>query len=115
MVFATDTYYLPNKFANVHHWLIECNYRKDILDERTPEGFNKILRDRTLQSHMSYETCVQALQANDLSSCRNIVLIHLSDRNSDAKAFREGITRKFGKPTEIARKGLEINLTETPF
>ncbi|MDV3877812.1 MBL fold metallo-hydrolase [Elizabethkingia anophelis] len=115
LVFATDTYYLPNRFANVNHWLIECNYRKDILDYKTPEGFNKILRDRTLQSHMSYDTCISALKANDLTMCKNIVLIHLSDRNSNAKEFREGVVRNFGKPTYIAQKGLEINLTEIPF
>ena len=105
--FATDTYYLPNRFANVNHWLIECNYRKDILDYKTPEGFNKILRDRTLQSHMSYDTCISALKANDLTMCKNIVLIHLSDRNSNAKEFREGVVRNFGKPTYIAQKGLK--------
>lgn len=115
IVFATDTYYLPNRFANVSHWLIECNYRKDILDAKTPEGFNKILRDRTLQSHMSYDTCVKALEANDLAPCKNIILIHLSDRNSNGKEFREGIIREFGKPTYIAQKGLEINLTGIPF
>lgn len=115
LVFATDTYYLPNRFANVNHWLIECNYRKDILDYKTPEGFNKILRDRTLQSHMSYDTCIAALKANDLTMCKNIMLIHLSDRNSNAKEFREGVVKNFGKPTHIAQKGLEINLTEIPF
>ena len=115
IVFATDTYYLPNRFNNVSHWMIECNYRKDILDKNTPEGFMKVLRDRTLQSHMSYETCVKALKANDLSPCKNIILIHLSDRNANANEFREGMIKNFGKHTHIAKKGVEINLNEIPF
>lgn len=115
MIFATDTYYLPYKFGNIHHWLIECNYRKDILDIVTPVGFNKVLRDRTLESHMSYETCKNALLANDLSQCRNIVLIHLSDRNSNAKEFKEGIQLATGKPVHIAQKGVEININKRPF
>lgn len=115
MVFATDTYYLPYKFDNINHWLIECNYRKDILDVATPVGFNKILRDRTLESHMSYETCKNALLANDLSQCRNIVLIHLSDRNANANEFKKGIETATGKQTFIAKKGLKINLKKIPF
>lgn len=115
IVFATDTYYLPNRFNNVSHWMIECNYRKDILDKNTPEGFMKVLQDRTLQSHMSYDTCVKALKANDLSPCKNIILIHLSDRNANANEFREGMIKNFGKHTHIAKKGVEINLNEIPF
>lgn len=64
---------------------------------------------------MSYDTCIAALKANDLTMCKNIMLIHLSDRNSNAKEFREGVVKNFGKPTHIAQKGLEINLTEIPF
>lgn len=115
ILFATDTYYIPYLFPNVRHWMIECNYRKDILDRNCPEGFKRVLRDRTLQSHMSYETCVNALKSNDLSKTSNIILIHLSDANSNAAEFKEGISKTFGKTTYIAEKGLEINLTETPF
>ncbi len=116
ILFATDTYYLPYKFENVKHWLIECNYRKDILDRNCPKnGFNKILRDRTLQSHMSYETCKNALISNDLSQTNNIILIHLSDRNSNAREFVEGISIATGKTTVAAEKNMVINLKKTPF
>lgn len=115
ILFATDTYYLPYKFLNVRHWLIECNYRKDILDQRGSEGFTGILRDRTLESHMSFDTCVNALKANDLSETKNIVLIHLSERNSNAKEFKEGIIKQFGKATHVASPGLTIDLNKIPF
>ena len=115
LVFATDTYYLPNRFKNVSHWLIEANYRIDILNVRGTEGFSKVLRDRTLQSHLSYDNCVKALKANDLNPCKNIVLIHLSDRNSNCNEFLNGVKKEFGKPTYIAEKGLEINLSSNPF
>ena len=35
------------------------------------------LRNRTIKSHMSYDTCKETLLANDLSEVNNIVLIHL--------------------------------------
>ena len=116
VVFATDTYYLPFTFENVNHWMIECNYRKDILDKNCPAGsFKKILRDRTLESHMSYHTCLAALKANDLSQTNNIVLIHLSDGNSNAKEFKEGIQIETGKNVTIADKGVEVNFNKMPF
>lgn len=112
LVFATDTYYIPFLFPNVRHWLIECNYRKDILDK---SNIDPKRRARLLESHMSYDTCHAALKANDLTKTANIVLIHLSDGNSNAREFKAGITKAFGKTTHVADKGLEIILTETPF
>src|SRR5690606_20342192 len=105
ILFATDTYYIPYTFGNINHWLIECNYRKDILDKNCPPGsFKKVLRDRTLESHMSYETCEKALLANDLSQTRTITLIHLSDSNSNAGEFKAGIEKATGKTTYIAER-----------
>lgn len=117
IIFATDTYYLPMTFADVSHWMIECNYRKDILDRNCPEGniFKKILRDRTLESHMSFQVCKDALKANDLSQTENIILIHLSDGNSHAAEFKRDIEMETGKLTHIATKGMEINLSKYKF
>jgi hypothetical protein len=112
LVFATDTYYLPFLFPNINHWMIECNYRKDILDR---SNIDPKRRNRLLESHMSFATCKEALTANDLSKTRNIILIHLSDGNSNAREFKNDIEKAFGKTTFVADKGMEINLTETPF
>ncbi len=116
ILFATDTYYLPFLFDNITHWLIECNYRRDILDANCPEGsFKQVLRDRTLESHMSYDTCKKALLANDLSTTRTITLIHLSDGNSNAREFKAGIEKATGKTTYVASKNMIINYKKTPF
>lgn len=116
LVFATDTYYLPYTFDDVQHWLIECNYRKDILDKNCPKGsFKKVLRDRTLQSHMSYETCEKALLSNDLSPAKNIILIHLSDGNSNAAEFKKNIEKSTGKMTFVADRNMTINISKNGF
>lgn len=116
VLFATDTYYLPFKFQGLSHILIECNYRQDILDANIAAGkIPAALRDRTMQSHMSYHTCLEALQANDLSKVNNIVLIHLSDGNSNEKEFHGGIHLATAKTVHIAQKGLKINFNQQPF
>lgn len=116
ILFATDTYYLPNKFANLTNILIECNYRQDILDRNIKTGrLSTSLTNRTLESHMSFDTCREALLANDLSKVNNIVLIHLSDGNSNAAEFQRDIQKATGKNVFVAEKGLKIQFDKTPF
>jgi len=116
LLFATDTYYLPYRFAGLTNVMIECNYRKDILENRLNEGkIHFALYNRTLESHMSYDTCRDALLANDLSKVNNIILIHLSDGNSNAEEFVSDLHRATGKTVVAAEKGLKIKLNKTPF
>lgn len=114
LVFATDTGYIDYRFKDVNHWLVEANYSKEILDKRVEEGFNPCLADRIVKDHMSLETCKDYLSKNDLSKTRNIVLIHLSDGNSNAEQFKQEIHDSTKKDTYIAEKGLEINLSLCP-
>jgi phosphoribosyl 1,2-cyclic phosphodiesterase len=116
VLFATDTYYLPCTFALLNNILIECNYHPDILEWNTREGrISAAQRNRTLQSHMSYDTCLMTLHDNNLTAVNNIVLIHLSDDNSDEEGFVEGIANSTGKTTYAAKKGMRINFNKTPF
>lgn len=116
VLFATDTYYLAYTFRGLNNILIECNYRLDILEANIATGrVPAITRDRTIKSHMSYETCQETLLANDLSGVNNIVLIHLSNGNSNAVDFQKGIHEATGKTVHIADKGMVLNFNKTPF
>lgn len=116
LLFATDTYYLPYCFAGLTNIMIEANYRMDLLEKNIESGrIPAKLRDRTLESHMSFDTCLEALQANDLSKVNNIILIHLSDGNSNAVEFRDDIHLATNKTVYVADKGLKIKLNKTPF
>ena len=116
ILFATDTYYLPCKFDRLNNVLIECNYRLDILEENIAAGLIPSgLRNRTIQSHLSYDHCIETLLANDIKAVNNIVLLHLSDGNSNANEFKEGVKAATGKRVHIAEPGLEILLNKTPF
>lgn len=115
LVFATDTGYIEYKFQDISHWLIECNYSKNILDQRVKEGFNTHLADRIVKDHMSLETCKLFFSRNDLKVARSIVLLHLSDSNSHAAQFQKEIQELTNKPTYIADEGLEIDISLVPF
>ena len=116
VLFATDTYYLQYTFDGLNNILIECNYRQDILDANVINGVvNPAQRNRTMQSHMSLDTCIETLMANNLDDVNNIVLIHLSNTNSDAQYFKQMVTRATGRNVEIAAPGLVIPFNKHEF
>lgn len=112
VVFITDTHYSPVKFKGVNHFIIEANYSESILEYNLRRGkINYAYYERVLRSHMSIETSLKLLKANDLTNTRSITLIHLSDHNSDERLFKETITTQTGIPVNIADAGMEFNLS----
>lgn len=116
ILFVTDTHYIPNTFKGLNQILIEANYEERILNENLIDGkIDNMRYQRVLRSHMSLETCVEALKANDLKGVQNIVLMHLSPQNSDAKLFKSRVIEATGKNVHIALKGLVIDFNKEPF
>ncbi len=116
LLFVTDSYLLKYKFSGVSHWLIECNYNQEILQSRMDSGaVHPAQYKRTLKSHMGYDACLKTLRANDLSETMSVVLIHLSDGNSNADKCREGIAKATGVPTYVASPKLHLTIDKTPF
>lgn len=114
ILFVTDTAHIQYKFDDLNQIFVEANYCEDILIEKSNTMHPK-LSSRIRNSHMSIQTCSELLAANDLTAVSNIVLIHLSDGNSDEKRFKETIRNQTGKSVYIASKGLEIGLNKSPF
>lgn len=116
LLFVTDTMMLEYTFPGLNHILIEANYSDGILADNIDNGrIPAIMRDRIMRSHMEIETTKEILQSNDLSGVRNIVLIHLSNGNSNEKVFTEEITKATGKPVYAASKGMELDLSLNPY
>jgi phosphoribosyl 1,2-cyclic phosphodiesterase len=111
ILFITDSAYSKYVFKNVSHFIVEANYVTEIVQDAINEGKLEPFRlNRLVASHMSLETCKDLLRANDMSKAKNIILIHLSDRNSDAKRINKEISEEFRIPTWIAEPGLTIDL-----
>jgi phosphoribosyl 1,2-cyclic phosphodiesterase len=116
LLFCTDTYYIPYKFQGLNHILVEVNYSKNIINDNVLRGVTPFIHyKRALSSHMELETTKEMLRANDLSTVVNIVLLHLSDKNSDSVLFKKEIELVTGRPVYIADKGLEISLNKEGF
>ena len=98
-VYIPDTSYSPVKFGpGVTHFLLSVNWSKETLSK----DLNQEYRRHVVTSHMSLDTAKKLLAANDLSSVREIHLLHLSSENSDAEYFKREIAKQTGKPVYIA-------------
>lgn len=108
VLFATDTYYIPYSFKDftVNHVMIECNFSKEIL--RRNNQLTK-LQDRIMQSHFELQDVKEFFMANQFTELRDVVLLHLSNANSNAEQFTEEIRILTKRPVYIADKGLEVN------
>lgn len=102
LLFVTDTAYIPHRFERIDYLMIECNYVKETIDENVRLGKLDInLRNRIVNSHMSLETVLGFLKANDLSYLKKIYVMHLSDNNSDAETIKYEIQKLTGKSIYI--------------
>lgn len=101
LLYVTDTCYIKYRFNGLTHIMIECNYALDIL-RRNVELVEPELKNRLLRSHFSLENVKECLKANDLSKVREIWLLHLSDRHSDAERFKREIQELTGKEVYVA-------------
>lgn len=105
--FLTDTTHCNYRFPGLNNVIVEANYCEDIINERLKYD-KRFLRDRVIESHMNINTCRDFLLANDLSNVNHIVLIHLSDSNSNEQQFHHKITAATGKTVTIAKPGVVI-------
>lgn len=116
MLFVTDTMMLEYRVPGLNHILLEANYAEDILDAKIEAGSVPVsMKPRLIHSHMEIETAKGILRANDLSGVNEIVLIHLSNGNSDERRFIREVQEVSGKPVYAAVAGLELNLSINPY
>lgn len=115
-IFLTDTTYCNYTFPRLNNIIIEANYCEDIIKEKLGGSWQgEFLKNRILKSHMSLNTCKETLLANDLTQVNNIVLIHLSDSNSDERKFKKVIENATGKFVHVANNNQTINFSLNPF
>ncbi len=99
LAFATDTVNLRYRFPGLNILAIEANYDKEILErsEKLPEK----VRHRITNSHMEIDTLCDYLRTLDLSECREIHLLHLSDSTSHEEKF-------ISKVSDAVPKGIKV-------
>ncbi|MCD8086469.1 MAG: MBL fold metallo-hydrolase [Clostridiales bacterium] len=93
LVFATDTATLRYRFHGVAIYALEANYDRDTLETgNAPER----VQERIRRSHMEIGNLCAFLSRQDLTGCREIWLLHLSDSGSSEGYFVERVRQTVG-------------------
>ncbi len=106
MLFATDTSHITQRFKMPFDIIaIECAYDKDILMERVDtKDIDEALAKRLLTSHMEKQNTMRYLMEYcDLSKCREIHLLHMSEGNIDREKTRKEFEDKLFIDTIIVK------------
>ena len=110
LLFLTDLEYCKYKFKDVSQILVEANYSKDIINQDNP-NFEHVAR-----GHMELNTTLGFLSTNANPSLMNVVLLHLSDSNSNSEYFSQKVKEIVPSANVyVADKGMEIELNKDPF
>lgn len=120
LLFATDTAFVKYNFKKqqLNHILIETNYSAKIVNDYLEKGtIDQARVNRTLKTHMALETTKEFIKANRTGSLDSVLLLHLSDGNSNAEQFKREIQEVVGNTVKVnvADKNVTINLDLFPF
>ena len=104
LLYATDTQYLSPRWGDGCAILaLEANYSLQKLRENVQNGnVERLQKHRVLWNHQSIDTVLKFLEKTDRSRLREVVLLHLSDANSDELDFKRRAAEIVGVPVRIA-------------
>jgi phosphoribosyl 1,2-cyclic phosphodiesterase len=109
--YICDTGYIKTAPQNINVLVVECNYIESMIQTEELED-----RYRRIHStHMSLERLLSYLSKIDKSVMHKIILVHLSDTNSNEQAMVNAVQEFTGIQTFAAHNGETIDLNETPF
>ena len=103
LLYMTDTTHTEYTFKGVTHFMIECNHSQETVMRNARNGvIPGELAERIMRSHMSIETVLGMLDANDKTKLKQVYLLHLSDDNSDAEDFKRRVQEATGAEVYVA-------------
>lgn len=117
LVFITDSAFCKYKFKDINHFLVEANYHDDIIDTKIVDfTLTKFQKERLHETHFSLDNAIYFIKASYSPEIRNVVLLHLSNGNSNAKEFIAKTKKELSFDNVfVADKGLIIELNKEPF
>lgn len=102
----------PHKIKDINHLLIEANYSNDILIDRLCD--NVEIRSNN-QYHMEINETLNCIKNLYNSDMQTIILLHLSDGQSNERLFRKMVYDEVGIMPYVADKGLVVDIDKEEF
>ena len=103
LVFAIDTVSIPHRFPGMNILAVECNHAIEKLERNTRLPASKVRR--IANTHMEVNRLCDWLKGQDLSRCREIHLLHLSNANSNEGLFVDLVERVVPRHVRVTACG----------
>ena len=85
--------------------MVECNYLEDYIRELTKDGEElDIKSQRQINTHMGLEGLMCFLDTLDLSECKEIILMHISQSHGDPIIMGATIFGRYKIRTGVCRQ-----------
>lgn len=113
IAYVGESGYIKYTFPDLDVLIVECNHNLEDIDQHREDMADRYLRVR--ESHMSLKRLRSYLEKSPMPKLRHIVLVHLSDSNSNEEKMLEELRAQTGILVTAAREGLTVNLDKVPF
>lgn len=112
ILFVNDCKYFETDLSafTFDYVCIEANYDGQVLhfayeEAKKMNDFGNIARyERLFDSHMSISNCIKHLKKLNLTKCKAIFLMHLSDRHANSSLFKMRVKEETGVNTFVCKK-----------
>lgn len=111
LLFATDMRFWPYKVKGVTTAVVECDWvRESVLDLLERDELRS-----SFDNHLSLDGAMEAVRLIKSPKLQNVILIHLSDGNSDEAIIRRRFKEEMGLDVLCADKGQVYPLNISDF
>lgn len=112
LFFATDLEELPWTVQGINHLMIEVNNCEETVLNNLCDGVD--IHSRA-DNHLSLEKALEATRRLYSAKLSKVILLHLSNGNSDENIIKRRFKEELGIDVVIAEKGLTVDLNEDEF
>lgn len=112
VLFITDTCCFRYRVKGVHCLMVEANYDEDVILDNAVQN---VWSRSASSNHLSIDQAIDIIKRHDTVDLQDVVLIHLSDGNSDSDKFKRMVKEETGYESVIADKGVVVELKNSEF
>lgn len=112
LLFGTDLTDFPYKIKGINHLMLECNYCEETVLDNLCNGADINSRP---DNHLSLEKALEATRRLYSPKLSKVILLHLSDGNSNENLIKRRFNEELGIDVLIAESGLTVDLKEDDF
>lgn len=97
-LYLIDCTYCPYRFRGLTGIALGINFCTDVLKKNVQDGHvHPGLARRIMQSHCSLKTGLEFFEAQDLSTVKQINILHVSEKNADKDRIKRSLQKLTGK------------------